>query len=184
MSRAYAVERNNISPALGALGKKLGSSEPMQGILNAARSVIKMRTLAGESLTGGVFPAYSMRRYYAPVAKRPPGYPAPSGGRKNALRGGRRLKSVAYDTGYGQYKAGIGRGSHPQLSVSNSMLDSMQGAVESPSRGVIFYANAHAAAKAHGHHMGKYPHFGLRNNERPRLYQAHAEVLRRVRGVN
>ena len=179
------VTRDDITPALAGLLRGLNSPAPMQGALNAAKIAITMRTLSGESLRGGVFPGYSTDTYYAPVAGRPAGYPSPSGGRRTAKRGGRRLKSMAFDEpgGYGAYKAGIGRGASPQLSVSGALLDAIVGTVESPRRGVLSFASAHAAAKAAGHHTGKYPWFGLQERERPKLYAAIAAVLRRIRGV-
>ena len=177
------ITKDEITPALRGLTEGLKSKAAITGIANVAKAVIVNRTLAGESLTGGTFAAYSTRRYYAPTSGRAPGVPAPSGGRTTALRGGRRLKTVVYDEGYGQYKAALGRGGTPQLSLSGMMLDAMMISVVSARRAIIFFASADANTKAFGLHAGKFPFFGLRATDAQGLYAELGAQLRRIKGV-
>lgn len=177
------VIQNEITPALRELVKGLSDKRAILGIANTAKATITARTLSGQSLDGGPFRAYSTKTYYAPIEGRDPGVPAPTGGRTTALRGGRKLKSVVYDGGYGQYKAAIGRGTHPQLSVSHMTLDAMQVSVVSNKRAIIFFGAQAANQKAHGLHTGKFPFFGLRPDERANLYKALVTYLKTIKGV-
>lgn len=119
-----------------------------------ARSWVIARTSKGEGPGGKPFSSYKTGIYYAPIAKRPPGYPKPSGGRRKHLRTGKPLKSVAYAEGYAGYKAAIGRGKKPQLSVSGKMLGAIQIATISTQEAHLFFASREEAAKAHGHEFG------------------------------
>jgi hypothetical protein len=161
----------------------LNSKRAILAVTNTAKAVITARTLTGQSLSGGPFAAYSTKPYYASVGARAPGVPAPSGGRDTALRGGRKLKSRVYDAGYGQYKAALGRGATPQLSLTNMMLDAMLTQAASPQRGIIFFGSQAANQKAHGLHSGKFPFFGMLPSERSALYQSLAAYLRTLKGV-
>ena len=182
--KAVRITKDEITPALNNLTKGLNDTRHILGVANTAKAVITNRTLAGESLSGGVFAGYSKRRYYAPIEKRAPGVPAPAGGRKVALRGGRKLKSVVYDEGYGQYKAAMGWGGTPQLALTQGMLDGMQVAVVTNKKAIIYFAGALANAKAHGLHAGKYPFFGLQKAEQGQLYATLAAQLRKIKGVS
>ena len=183
MNARIYIRRDEITPALREAAGFLRSPN-MMDVGNTAKAIIVSRTQSGESLEGGAFPGYSTERYYAPVKKRPPGYPAPSGGRRTALRGGRKLRSVVYDGGYCQYKAAMGFGSEPQLSVSHSMLSDIQVTVVGPTRVMLFFGDRLSANKAHQLHHGKYPFFGLQQAERVDLYGELARRMRALRGVS
>lgn len=178
------IVKDEIGPTLKALQVGLESTANVLAVANAARMVIINRTLHEKlDLNRQPFAAYGTKRYYAPVDKRPPGYPAPSGGRTTALKGGRKLKTVAYDEGYGDYKAGLGLGSAPQLSVSNRMLSDIQARVASAKSAVLFFGSRLSAAKAHGHHTGKRPFFGIHLSEQANLYKVLADQLVLIKGV-
>lgn len=152
---------------------------------NDAVSMIEARTGLGRNETGGSFPPYKERgTYYAPTTRRPAGYPMPSGGRTTHKLTGQPLKTVAYDGGYGAYKAAIGRGIIPQLSVSGEMLGDMvvRGA---DNWAEIYFASELSKAKAHGHQIsGRYQFFGLDYGTIDVLYKEMgryvAEMLRRL----
>lgn len=131
-----------------------GDPRPVFNLAGAARSHIIARTSRGEGPGGRPFPSYKPGIYYAPIAKRPVGYPKPSGGRRKTLKTGRAMKTVAYAEGYAGYKAGIGRGKTPQLSVSGKMLGAIQIAQISATEAHLFFAGREEAAKAHGHEFG------------------------------
>ena len=182
MSGARVV-RNNITPALQSLIKNMSEKDNIASVAGVARTVIINRTLAGLSLEGGAFKAYSKGPYYAPIANRPPGVPAPVGGRRVALRGGRKLKTAVF-AGYAQYKAALGRGGKPQLSLTHEMLSSILYSVLSPRRAVLFFGTLTAANKASGLHEGKFPFFGLRDTERKDLYAAlRRQLARKTKGL-
>ena len=90
---------------------KLRKQMPLAGgqrliaqLAGAAKGLITQRTSAGISSSGSTFAPYKTGgTYYAPVERRPPGYPKPTGGRTTHEKTGAPLKSVAYDTGYGGY---------------------------------------------------------------------------------
>lgn len=152
--------QNDTTGRINEVAKDLRSDKAKMQIGGVAVAIIQQRTSLGLNESGAKFPAYSSDRYYAPVANRPAGYPAPSGGRTEHLIYGTPLKTVAYDDGYGQYKSAIGRGSVPQLSVSGEMLGDM--IFQIWKRGVIIYfATALSRLKARGHHEGKFPFFGI-----------------------
>lgn len=182
-AKAIRITKDEITPALKGLVAGLQGKGPIMGIVNTAKAVIVNRTLAGESLENGTFASYSKKRYYASIAHRAPGVPAPGGGRTTALRGGRKLKSVVYDEGYGQYKSAMGRGASPQLSLTNMMLDAMQTAVINNKKAIIFFGSNLANIKAHGLHTGKFPFFGLRSDESKNLYETLAAQLRKIKGM-
>jgi hypothetical protein len=194
------IARNEITPALRALQFGLESPANIVAVANAAKMVIINRTLHEKlSLDRQPFRPYSTDVYYAPVDKRPPGYPKPSGGRTqreshythkttsygslSTLRGGKKLKTVAYDGGYGEYKAALGLGSAPQLSVSNRMLSDIQVRFTTARSALLFFGNRLSAAKAHGLHFGKFPFFGLHISEQAGLYRVLANQLAMIRGV-
>jgi hypothetical protein len=194
------IVKDEITPALKALQFGMRSSANVLAVANAARMVIVNRTLHEKlDVNRQPFTPYGTKRYYAPIEKRPPGYPIPSGGRtvaeshymhkttaygsSSTLRGGRKLKTMAFDDGYGEYKAGIGRGSTPQLSVSNRMLSDIQARVLTLKSAVLFFGNRLSAAKAHGHHFGKRPFFGLHISEQAGLYEVLAKQLAMIKDV-
>ena len=153
----------NTTENLERLAKGLKhNARVMLDVANIGVAMIETRTALARSDAGGTFPPYLSRgTYYAPTDKRPAGYPMPAGGRTTHKRTGQALKTVAYDGGYASYKAGIGRGALPQLSVSGEMLGDMA------TRGgngwaEIYFATELSKAKAHGHHVsGRYHFFGL-----------------------
>jgi hypothetical protein len=146
--------------------RKLRSMMPASGdrrmiveIAGAARALIKQRTLSGVGVDGAPFAAYGTKPYRASIDKRAPGVPAPRGGRAGrdpAIKGRKRARSKTryYAGGYGEYKAALGRGSRPQLSLSGRMLGAMAVAVTGPRSAVIFFSSRLEAAKAHAHQYG------------------------------
>jgi hypothetical protein len=174
------ITNDTITPALGRLTAALKDVRMIFGVAADARTAIVSRTLSGISLSGSMFPGYaSGGTFYAPVKNRPPGYPSPKGGRTKALRGGRKLKTHAYGGGYGEYKAAQGLGGSPQLSVSNEMLGDIQIQVLGPRRAELFFGDRLSAVKAHRHHFGKFPFFGVTPSEQENLPAAILENLRR-----
>ena len=183
MSTGIRKIRDEITPALKEVQDFLKSPN-MMDVGNAAKGVIVARTGRGESLEGGSFPAYSTEPFYASIERRPPGYPAPSGGRTTAKRGGRKLKSVYYEGGWAQYKAAMGFGETPQLSVSHSMFTDIQVLTAGTHKVMLFWGDRLSANKAHGLHHGKFPFFGLQESERADLLGTFLSELRKLRGVN
>ena len=122
-----------------------------------ARTVIIGRTARGLDVGNKPFTPYSSKEYAAPISRRPPGYPQPAGGRSENILTGEPLDSMIFEKGYGQYKAGIGRGSRPQLNISGKMLGAIQIATVSPTTAVLFFSSREEAAKAHGHQYGTAP---------------------------
>ncbi len=118
------------------------------------KALIQARTAEGLGTGNRPFAGYSTKRYYAPIAKRTPGYPKPSGGRDAHIRTGKPLKTMVFDSGYAGYKSGIGRGSAPQLSVSGKMLGAISIAEVHARTAILYFAGREEAAKAHGHHFG------------------------------
>jgi len=188
MARA-AVNKNEVNRALKALAKGLQSPGNMLAVGNTARAVIMNRTVIERlSSDRAPFAPYSTRRYYAPVESRTPGYPKPKGGRRKAKRGGRKLKTAVYEGGYGEYKASMGFGGTPQMSVSNRMLSSIQARVQGAKRVVLFFGDRLSAAKAHGHHTGagnlpKRQFFGLHPSEFANLYETLRRQILKIQGV-
>lgn len=157
MSKTYMkVTRDTASGALKDLEVGLDDTSHIAAVCEEARSLIFMRTLQGRDMHGAAFQTYSTRRYYAPLGdKRPEGYPKPKGGRSTHKKNKKRkLKSMVFEHGYGQYKTGIGRPAFPNLSVSGQMLGDMATRVISSRKGEIFFTSRQSAAKAHGHHTG------------------------------
>ena len=194
------VVKNEIGPALRALTQGLESPANILAVANAARAVIVNRTLIEKLNVNRVpFNPYSTKVYYAPVEKRPAGYPKPTGGRtvskshyshrktaygsSSTLHGGRKLKTVAYDGGYGEYKAALGFGSTPQLSVSNRMLSDIQAQIVNAKRAILFFGSRLSAAKAYRHHTGKFPFFGIHYSEQADLYGALGRQVAMIRGM-
>jgi hypothetical protein len=156
---ADTIRTKIISSATDNLAK-LRMSMPASGdptvVVNLAglgRTVIIARTQKGLGAGNKPFSDYKPGTYYAPVDKRPPGYPQPSGGRTKHLRTGKPLKSVAYGS-YGDYKRGIGRSGRPDLTISGKMLGAIQIATVSAREAHLFFAGREEAAKAHGHEFG------------------------------
>jgi hypothetical protein len=148
--------KNTASPRLGKFGELMVGKDlrKIAGLAGAARSIIVIRTSKGLGESGQAMPPYKRgETYYAPVSKRPAGYPMPSGGRTTG-KDGEALKSVAFDEGYGQYKGAIGRGSKAQLNVSGQMLGDIQIATPNPRLAVLYFGSRKEAAKAHGHEFG------------------------------
>jgi len=131
---------------------------------NTVVALMAERTAAGKDVSGNAFAAYSTKPFYAPVARRTPGYPLPAGGRLT-----KSGKSMHFPGGYKEYKGGIGRGTAPQLSVSGAMLgDERVRATDDLA--VIYFATAASAEKAHGHqfgtgHLPRREHFGIKDNQ-------------------
>ena len=183
MSSRGCVTKDEITPALRRV-KNFLLNPNMMDVGNTAKAVIVMRTGRGESLEGGQFPAYSTEPYYASIERRPPGYPAPAGGRNTARRVGRKLKVHIYEGGYGEYKSAMGFGDKPQLSVSQSMLTDIQVMPMGRATVMLFFGDRLSAIKAYGLHYGKFPFFGLTEGERGDLLNTLLGNLRRLRGVS
>jgi hypothetical protein len=182
------VTKDTASGALKTLQAELESQRAIATVLEEARSLIFMRTLQGQDMHGASFQAYSSRTYYAPLGdKRPEGYPKPKGGRSTHKKNKKKkLKSMVYEAGYGQYKQGIGRPATVQLSVSGQMLGDMATRVINNHKGEIFFTSRQSAAKAHGHHTGanalpKREFFGLSSPNVEALRQELVGVIREVK---
>lgn len=173
------VTKDTITPALKNLSRVLRDKSNVYFVGTAAKSIITNRTLLGTSPSGATFPAYSQKEYRAPIDNRPPGYPKPKGGRKKSLKGKRDLKAMVFKS-YAAYKAGIGRGSKPQLSVSNKMLMDIQVAA-SGRTATLFWADRLSAAKAHGHHHGGRPFFDINERDPRELNTMMKALVRRMR---
>lgn len=170
------IRQDSITPALKSLSKELNDKKNALLVGNQAKAVIINRTLQGESLGGGAFSSYSKKPYYASAQNRKPGVPAPRGGRKTA-------KGRVYEGGYGEYKAAIGRGGKPQLSLTGNMLQSIQVHVSSAKRVILFFGDAFANNKASGLHGGKFPFFGIKDSEGRDLLGTLKRQLKKIKGV-
>ena len=177
------IVKDDITPALKNLFRSLQSKPNMQLVANTAKAIITNRVLSGQSLNGGSFKPYSKKPYSAPVDSRAPGVPAPTGGRNTHKKTGRKLKTMIFEGGYGQYKSAIGRGANPQLSLTNKMLGTMQVSVISAKKAVIFFAGQLSNAKAHGLHYGKFPFFGLRTEEQKSPAAVLVNQLIKIKGA-
>jgi len=155
MMQIRTTMTDTATSLLDAVKAGLPSTKVMGALASKGKMLIAQRTLAGKSETGSAFEAYRTAPYYAPVEKRPPGYPTPSGG--EITKSG---KSAKYPS-YAAYKTAQGFGAKVQLSVSNQMLSDIDWVVQSPTRAVLFFASRLSAAKAHGQHTGYYPFFGF-----------------------
>jgi len=138
-------------PSLGRFGRGLPKGgnrlKIAAQLAGLGKAIITNRTLQGLDANDAPFTPYSDKPYWAPTEKRPPGYPSPSGGEPTP-------KGRSYSAGYGQYKAGIGRPSSPQLSVSNEMLGNIAIATQGSAMAILFFPDREQAAKAHGHEFG------------------------------
>ena len=121
----------------------------MNQIGNAVRATTVKMTSEGVDYTGRPFPGYSTTRMYVPLDS----MPKPKGGRRvrlSSLKGlftaerivmanmtrskapaarakkGTKLKSVAYDHGYLQYRSCMGRGARVDLQFTGKMLAAFQ----------------------------------------------------------
>lgn len=137
--------------------EKMPGSRDTRAIAELAgvgKGLIVARTSSGVGAGNRPFTPYSTKPYYAPIERRPAGYPKPSGGRSESLRGGKAMKSVFYAGGYKDYHSGIGRGSRVTLGVSGGMLNAISIATAGPMVAYLFFADRKEAAKAHGHTFG------------------------------
>jgi hypothetical protein len=147
-------------------GKRIEAFERQFGVQTmleiggVASSIIQTRTLLGRDVRGSAFSPYSTKAFSAPITNRPPGYPAPRGGKRS-----KSGKTMRFRWGWRQYKDSLGRGVTPNLSLSNQMLSDIQvKATENTS--TLYFGSAESAAKAHGHHFGtgylpERPFFGI-----------------------
>ena len=126
-----------------------GDPRIVVNLAGLGKSLITTRTQKGEGAGGRSFAPYSKKTYYAPIDRRPPGYPSPSGGEPT-----KSGKSVKYAGGYAEYHGAQGFGSKVTLTVSGSMLGAIQIAVGGPTVAYLFFASREQAAKAHGHQFG------------------------------
>lgn len=157
MSTSVQIVKDTVSGGLSRLKTELSNGKKIFEVCELAKSLIVIRTLSGQDVDGTTFEPYSSRPYYAAIDDlyRPEGYPKPAGGRTTHKRNpGRKLKRMAFDEGYGQYKTGIGRPAFVQLSISGQMLADIETNVLNESEGELYFASAHSAAKAQGHHTG------------------------------
>lgn len=138
--------------------QRAGSRKQIGALASKAVISIKQRTSEGKGESGQPFGQYKTEKYYAPVENRPPGYPQPTGGA--ATKTG---KSMKYDS-YSAYKSAMGFGAAPQLGVSWQMLNDIIWVVRSKVKALLFFASRLSAAKAHRHHTGFYPFFGIEDN--------------------
>lgn len=158
------------------LKQELPSRAGMASLASKGKAVIAQRTLEGTSAAGSSFSPYKTAPYYAPIENRPPGYPSPSGGEMT-----KSGKSMKYPS-YAAYKAGIGMGARPQLSISNEMLGDIDFIVQSDTRAVLFFTSRLSAAKAHKHHTGDFPFFDLRSlDDEKQMNEELIEQAKRVR---
>jgi hypothetical protein len=153
--------KDTVSHKLKKLEQQSRSTRTMTEVASTVKSLIVQRTLAGRDIYGRPFTAYSTKPAYISIENRPPGYPKPKGGRTS-----RTGKSMYFEGGYAEYKAGLGRGIRPQLSVSESMLHDIRSRVLSHDRAILFYQGRLSAAKAATHHLGHgdvpaRPHFDI-----------------------
>jgi len=182
-TRVVASPKSELDALLRQMPAK-GSRSLVTRVGGAAVSVIRQRTLAGVDMNGKPFAPYSRKPIYVSIEQRPAGYPKPRGGRAGNKRD-RKAKSRTrfYSDGYGQYKAGIGRGSKPQLSVSNRMLGAISISTPSSTTAALFFSSREEAAKAHGHQFGttttKREFFGLESLADENALKA--EALRWIR---
>ena len=126
-----------------------GDPRMVVNVAGVAKSLITTRTQRGEGAGGKPFTAYSKKTYYAPVERRTPGYPSPTGGAPT-----KSGKSVKYAGGYAEYKQGLGFGSKVTLTVSGQMLGAIAISVGGPTVAFLFFTSSEQAAKAHGHQFG------------------------------
>lgn len=148
MSAEMRLKKNDVRRRLRGIADRVASPAMMRELGDTAKALITTRTLLGVSASGDRFAPYSTTPMYVSVANRPPGYPRPSGGQPS-----RTGRSVYFEGGYQQYKAGIGRGAIRNLSVSGEMLGDIQVRAEW-GKAILFFGSALSAAKAHGHHTG------------------------------
>ena len=176
------ITKDEITPALKKLIGSMDGKRNIQLVANSVKAVITNRTLLGQSLSGGSFKPYSTKTYYAPIERRSPGTPAPTGGRNTHKKTGKKLKSMIYHS-YATYKAAMGFGATPQLSLTNKMLMAMQVSVISARKAIIFFAGALQNAKAHGLHHGKFPFFGIRTDEQKNPMAVLVNQLVKIKGM-
>lgn len=149
--------------------KKLGrllDKAPIVGRLAAdARNIIVQRTLKGIDANGNKFAAYSKEPIYMTRTHRP----RPHGGRRQSKTGtGRRLKTVAYDGGYAQFKREMAGHDTPDLFASGQMFRGFQAKTINSRRAIVMFTNRAAAEKALGN-TAKREFVGLREVEVDKL---------------
>lgn len=179
------VSADTVTPTLRRLqaeARTFRQNSLIHTMVGAAKLLVTSRTMAGVSVVGSPFVPYSTSPYYAPTdaARRPPGVPAPRGGRTRHAVTGRKLKSHVYESGYGEYKAAMGFGSAPNLLLTGLMLGSIISYVDSPTHGMLFFGiDVEERAAAHHFGLGHMPqraHFDLTPFERTHLVK---EAVRR-----
>jgi len=156
----------------------------MHSLGNAVRATTLKLTSAGLDYTGRAFPSYSTRRMYVSLnhMPKPKGgrrvrlsslkgtYTAertvmadmtrgpmkrPRGTKTTEKKKGTKLKTVAYDHGYLQYRSCMGRGARPDLQFTGKMLAAFQ-IVQLTSKLVrLGFASKEEAAKALGNITGR-----------------------------
>jgi hypothetical protein len=136
---------------------KAGGQRLVTSLAGKGKALIQARTARGVGAGNKPFAPYRDYVYRAPIEKRPPGYPRPTGGRDGHIKTGKALKNVVYMDGYAGYKVAIGMGRTPQLSVSGRMLGAISITTQSAEVAFLFFAGREEAAKAHGHEMGTAP---------------------------
>jgi len=141
---------------LGPFAAGLLTHENMYTLGTEARAVMLTRTQLGRDEDDNAFVPYSTKRYYAPIARRPLGYPKPAGGRTHGIgkRAKKRLKTMAFDGGYRHYKVGGGWGATPQLSVSNRMQNDLVVTTPNERTAVLSFVSERSDTIAEAHDKG------------------------------
>lgn len=145
--------------------------------------IINRTTKDGKDLDGEAFAPYSTERIYLSKHHRPkPG----KGGRTKALRGGRPLKTVAYDNGYKAYKGAVLGHTKPTLYGTSMMFAALSIRLEK-NKAILYFATARENAKAYAHNEGdgvpqrEFMGFGRFAGEMGALKAHHAAEVGRVR---
>ena len=87
-------------------------------------------------------------------------------------------KFPSYTDSYKLWKTGKGHPAATNLSLTGEMLGDIQFKVISPNQALLFFGSKLSQAKAHRHHTGKYPFFGIL----PKEYAAmHAAILKNIK---
>ena len=150
---------DTVPSLLDGMKSRFPAHKAISEICARGKALITSRTLSGKDVSNKPFDPYRTEPYYAPVQNRPPGYPTPSGGIMSGTRAARG-KTMKFPS-YAAYKAGLGFGPQPQLSISNQMLSDILWIPRTKTKAIMFFASTLSAAKAHRHHTGYYPFFGF-----------------------
>lgn len=156
----------------------------MHSLGNAVRATTIKQTSAGLDYTGRAFPGYSTRRLYVPLnhMPKPKGgrrvrlsslkgshtahrivmadmtrsrMTKPRGTKTTEKKKGTKLKTVAYDHGYLQYRSCMGRGARPDLQFTGKMLAAFQIIQLTPRLVRLGFTSKEEAAKALGNITGR-----------------------------